>query len=557
MDDLPLKAPITTIHFMTEPVTDDSCAPHPAPELSRQQNPPGSQDPSAAERFWLTIGLVALFTAAAAYLRFKSLGLRSLWHDEFATWHVSQLPLIKSLYWQPELTKPPLYQFMLRLLTSDPRPSEWLLRLPAAVAGTLVVPVSAWCCFVFDRKHCAAAVALLLACHPLHIEYAQEARPYTLLLLGTTLSTAFWYLFVAKPSVARGVAYLCTATLTFHSHYLTMLMFAAHGAWLLFVVAFRGFNQPRIAEKDVPVVDRNAVNRAGEGRFRAGLLLLGLTGVCCVPMTIHYLFNRESNFQGLDWIDPPTVAATWHTLVELGVGSQWMLFAVIPSVILAAVSGVPGLSVPAKLRPERASGIWLLAWWFAFAWGGLLMLSLLGRPALVVRYALPASIPIILFPLFMSDRIHRHLPLTVAIVMALATAEVWVFRATEYKPGIREMAAFLRSDARRESEVVVLTIDNTTYPNWEDMERAIFQYYRLGSVPYAELHLADDGVTAKNDILEDPRGMLLVIGWADPFAILHKAGRTAVSIVVDGESYQQLSFDPYRLVRVAPIHESR
>ena len=67
-----------------------------------------------------------------------------------------------------------------------------------------------------------------------------------------------------------------------------------------------------------------------------------------------------------------------------------------------------------------------------------------------------------------------------------------------------------------------------------------------------ELHLDADGVAALNEVLRDPRGLYLVVLGADPLAVLDAAGRQSVSIVIEGRSYTQLLFAPYRLVRVAP-----
>lgn len=67
------------------------------------------------------------------------------------------------------------------------------------------------------------------------------------------------------------------------------------------------------------------------------------------------------------------------------------------------------------------------------------------------------------------------------------------------------------------------------------------------------MHLGPDGVTAMNDILRDPRAMYLVVLWADPFAILKTAGRRPELFTIDGRTYSQLLFSPYRLVRVAPL----
>jgi hypothetical protein len=140
---------------------------------------------------------LAAILVLAAYLRFDALGARSLWLDEFSTWHVSRLPLGQSLTWGPELTIPPLYQLLLRLLSPDPHPDEWVLRFPAAVAGLGAVAAAWWLGRTVAGAAAGCALAALMACNPLQIEYSREARPYSLLVLGCVLSTAAWYRLVS------------------------------------------------------------------------------------------------------------------------------------------------------------------------------------------------------------------------------------------------------------------------------------------------------------------------------------------------------------------------
>ncbi|MGB0715535.1 MAG: glycosyltransferase family 39 protein [Phycisphaerae bacterium] len=538
--------------FSQDTVPDRADRPH--SEMQGKDYAPTAATPAPPRHtVLLACALVLVFAGLATYLRFKSLGLRSLWHDEFATWHVSRMPLLESLYWQPELTKPPLYQFLLRMLSSDPKPSEWVLRFPAALCGTLLIPLVGWVCLRFRQLSCAAPAALLLACHGLLIEYSQEARPYTLLVLGSLAATLCWYEFTRRATMPWAIGYIATAWLTFYGHYLTILLFGCHTAWLGWLYLFGR----SAVDGDADDLCRSDTSTSTARKLVPGVTVLVITAAGCVPMVWHYLANRQSTFQGLDWISPLSWLSIWQTLTSLGHGNIWVLFLVIPSLAIVIYFGTTfaGAGYASHKRITYDDPICLLFLWFLAAWGGLVILSLVGRPALVDRYALPAAVPLILIPLFVLSRVHRWLPMVAAVVIVLANAEIWINAATRYQPGIREMAGYLRSDARGQDEMVVLTIDNTTFPNWEDMERSIFAYYSLGDSPYEELHLDADGVTAKNEILRDPRGMLLVIGWADPFAILARAGRRTDPIIYEGESYAQLLFDPYRLVRVAPLDD--
>jgi hypothetical protein len=81
----------------------------------------------------------------------------------------------------------------------------------------------------------------------------------------------------------------------------------------------------------------------------------------------------------------------------------------------------------------------------------------------------------------------------------------------------------------------------------------IFDYYPVHGVPVRELRLGADNVTPVGDTLKDPRGLYLVVLWADEDAILAAAGRQRVDFNIDGRSVSRLLFEPYRLLRVAPL----
>lgn len=120
---------------------------------------------------WLVLGIGAL-------LRLTTLGLQSFWLDEaisFWTVHRSLPGLVELL---SEAIRP-LFFFVIypaSLLGNQ----EWLLRLPAALAGIAsLVLLYALGQKLFDRRTALLATALL-ALSPLHLWYSQEARFYTM-----------------------------------------------------------------------------------------------------------------------------------------------------------------------------------------------------------------------------------------------------------------------------------------------------------------------------------------------------------------------------------------
>jgi len=496
-------------------------------------NLPG-QAQFAGFRRVIPLCLLLLLVVLGGYLRFEGLGIRSLWRDELCTWHVSRMDLGDSLQWGPELTKPPLYQFALRLFTQDPHPSEWILRFPAAMCGILVVVLGWWFGRAVSGPYVGVALAGLLACNALQIEYSREARPYSMLVLGSLLSTFYWYRMVTAPRRHRIYAYTVTTVLTLYANYLAIFTIFAHGLWWLAMM-----RKTRPSRQSI--------------RPLAALIA---TGVLCLPLVYRYLHFKSSMFQGLEWIKPPTWSSALCMLGQLTFGGYWVFALLIPAALLWG-AGAFGLSLKRLWRPggplftgrNDICGL-LLLWWLG-AWFGLLLISWIAHPAMVPRYALPASVPALLLPLIMAYRLDRRAPLLIMLVFVWASTPDWSDRQVD--PGLRELAAFLNDQVDRQSEAVVLTIDNTIYPGGEDSERLGFQYYPMDNVPVTELYLESDGITPKNRALEDPRGLYLVVLWADPFPILQAAGREDLSIWYEGDSYSQLPFTPYRLVRVASL----
>jgi len=520
---------------------------------------------------WRAWAILAALLVLAVSVRLYGLGSRSLWADEFCTWHVSRMPLGESFRWGPELTKPPLYQLTLRTITSDPHPPEWVLRLPAAIAGILAIPAAFWLGTLAGGARVGCALAGLLAMQPFHIHHSQEARPYSMLVLGCILSTGLWYRLVASRRSVDWVLYVVVATLTFYAHYLVVLTLAAHVIWLAFVSVKGDRCFPRIPS-----------------------FALLAVGVLCVPMVWHYYIYRQMTFQGLDWIRPPTWASAFAVLGKLSFGYAWVFAVLAPALTVWAVVGArqtrarqssdepteeggsatmhaqliachsalakageePGPFAAFRVTSwDRRNLCGLLAAWLFCSWFGLLVISWIRHPAMVDRYAIPAIIPALLLPLLVSERLFQKGPL---VLMAAFMAYGGVQRLDQSSTvalGFRELVEFLGERVDPAKDAVVLTIDDMADLHWDDAERLGFAYYPLPtSMPYSELHVAPDGITVENpEVLKDPRAFWLMVLHTAPFPILERAGRKALQIQVENRWFSQLLFEPYRLLKIAPL----
>ncbi len=122
---------------------------------------------------WLIVGLGAI-------LRLATLGRQSLWLDEAESYWMAHRPWQQMLASLPSYDDhPPLHYLVLQPMIALGG-SEWLLRLPSALAGIAsIVLLYALGAELFNRPTGLLA-ACILALSPLHIWYAQEARMYAL-----------------------------------------------------------------------------------------------------------------------------------------------------------------------------------------------------------------------------------------------------------------------------------------------------------------------------------------------------------------------------------------
>lgn len=140
----------------------------------------------------LQASLVLAAIVVALLLRLPRLDA-SLGHDEAYTIEAfSSQPVPRLITAYAEPNNHIFHSLLVRLVVTNWGKENWMVRLPALLAGLTTVPVV----YLLGRLLFAEAAvgtlaAWLLAVLPLHISHSQAARGYTLLILMTALSTLF------------------------------------------------------------------------------------------------------------------------------------------------------------------------------------------------------------------------------------------------------------------------------------------------------------------------------------------------------------------------------
>jgi mannosyltransferase len=322
-----------------------------------------SPNPARARSFvWAVVAL----TAAAAAIRFSTLGLQSYRHDEAVTagrvlW--ASLPKTMHEVWAGEST-PPLYYLFAWLWSHLFGVREVGLRSLSALLGTATVPVAYLVGRELIGSRTGLAAAAVVAFEPMLVWYSQDARSYALLILLSAVAL-FFFLRARRTGAAGDLAWWAAfSALALATHYYAFFPLAIEAVWLLLVV--RPLRRPLSA-----------------------VVAVALAAAALAPIALHQAQGKNN-----DWI------ATFHMttrLRETGIAflvGEAGLFrhALIP--LLLAASAVALLLFRGDWREKRGAAVALAIG------GGVVVLALVfaaaGQDFVLPRNLLPALIPLAL-----------------------------------------------------------------------------------------------------------------------------------------------------------------
>lgn len=303
-------------------------------------------------------------TVLALFLRLHLLGQDSFWGDELASVRRAQMGW--DAFWELMRGIPAmaLYYALLRfwILLGD---SEFTVRLLSVIPAVATIPVV----YFLGKRLFDARVglisALLLAMNALHIQYSQEARSYSLLILLVALSSLFLARGVQRPSWLNWTGYALASALSVYTHPFALLVLLAQASSFVFL--------PR---RDIP----------WSGLCLSGLALGFALLPVLAPAAVEFVdFDSAENATPLGWIPEISLDRVHGFAVDLTGKDGDLLF--LAYLIPILVSGIAAIRtwVSARASFESWKYALLLAWLFlpiAITLG----YSLLIAPALVPRY---------------------------------------------------------------------------------------------------------------------------------------------------------------------------
>lgn len=169
--------------------------------------------------------LLAMVTLAGSAIRTVAIARWPLWGDEGLSVTLAQWPA-RELLLLPIDPTPGLYYFLHQLIVPD-NAGVALVRAISLVAGTLCIPaIYAVGRLAIDRQ-AGLVAAILLALSPPLVDYAQEARAYSTLVLLVLLSAAshlWWGREIGRGSAGTAPLLLMGAfmVLAFYTHLISI-----------------------------------------------------------------------------------------------------------------------------------------------------------------------------------------------------------------------------------------------------------------------------------------------------------------------------------------------
>ena len=184
------------------------------------------QTPTRTIWLWAIVGL-------GAVLRLVAIGHKSFWLDEIASVAIVRLPATAfwPMLWHEEGNMG-LYYVLLRPWLHF-GVSEGSVRLLSALWGIASIPVLYALARRLVGQTASWLATLFFALNACAIVVSQEARGYSLLLLGVLISTYLLVRLVERPSFAMACAYGVVTGLVLYCHYFGLFVPAAHAISLV------------------------------------------------------------------------------------------------------------------------------------------------------------------------------------------------------------------------------------------------------------------------------------------------------------------------------------
>jgi mannosyltransferase len=379
-----------------------------------------------------SLAILAAIVFVAAALRLPWLSTDSLWFDEAATWTQVNAPFADMLTATLRDNYPPLYNLVTWPLVQLLGDAEWVLRLPAALLGIALPPLSYLLAAKIGGRSAGLVAATILALSPFHVWYSLEARMYSLLALTATAYALAALRDLEQPDSKAAILQVVTGLALLLSHPFGALDWMAIGLPLLII------------------------SRDRWRSIRLSIVQLALFLPFGAALAFHAVEITRAGF----WIPEATPGYVLAQLVELTSG-------LLPALSILAIAAF----LPGRTRPQSPALPLLLSLSVApllLAW----VASWIATPVVFDRYLIGSLPAIVILAAVGATRWPLPRMGMAALGLAVVAACWWSF--VPYSPAPRydwrSATAYVGEHLRPGDCVIV----NPAYDAWT------WNYYRRG-----------------------------------------------------------------------------
>jgi len=281
-------------------------------------------------------------------LRFINLGQESLWYDETFTAWVARLPFKQMMQAIQGDVHPPLFYWIEWVVSGLLGNSEYALRLPSAILGTVAV-ILLWrvALAIGFEPHTAFVAGIIAAVLPGTLYYSQEARMYALLLcalLGALLCAI----------EGRWVLYAVCTVIAVYSQNLGLFSVAALNVAVLITLAWRERGR-------------------GFSSIIKAFMAMAVVVALWLPWAFVEIKQASAMGQGF-WLTPLTLPGTLEPFFNLTMGER-----AAPSLTFGAYSVSLGMI---------GVGLWFGRTWLRSRAGVLVLSLMIGAPVVLAIISL-------------------------------------------------------------------------------------------------------------------------------------------------------------------------
>ncbi len=385
------------------------------------------------------LALAAGLAALALLPRLYGLADKPLWYDEILTWGRTKLPLAELFVNVLKHKHFPTYFLLVAPFYSAHNP-EWMLRLPSALFGAACVFLVARIAIAIRGPWAGVVAGLLMALSPIEVQFAQEARPYT--LISCLVLIAVWGLVDIAQATSPGAQPAATRI-----------------AWIAYTLGTLG--ALLVENNTIPwLLASNAVivvivMRAASGQralvrnwawSQAAIVLAWLPA-----FVIMLLMNRGAVLDGLGWIPK----ATWES-VQTAAKALYlfrildlMTLGLFPSALPAFGIFVAIIALLGAWRLKSDPNLLAVIGLALLAMPLAVLATAAFQPILVPRYLLWSTGPFFVLAGIGAAAFPRRLSAPIALSVAVgATICLAPYYSAETKPRWDRAAAYLATNVK-------------------------------------------------------------------------------------------------------------